>query len=159
MLVYHIPAPPNYPLKDPKYHLLETIRPLMEVYLGGLGSGCNDHKSRPRSRANGFDLDMQATGCHCGATPSMGVARHQGCGLGIVARRSPRILVSSRLFWKTQLLLEPATSRAPRPAASRPTVEAQKLDGLPPPLGTKADRQSMSLMLERLWYREGSFAS
>ena len=29
-----IPAPPNYPLKDPKYHLIDTIRPLIEVHCG-----------------------------------------------------------------------------------------------------------------------------
>ena len=28
------PAPPNYPLRDPKYHLIETIRPLIEVHWG-----------------------------------------------------------------------------------------------------------------------------
>ena len=30
----HVPAPPNYPLRDPKYHLIETIRPLIEVLWG-----------------------------------------------------------------------------------------------------------------------------
>ena len=29
------PAPPYYPLRDPKYHLTETIRPLIEVHWGG----------------------------------------------------------------------------------------------------------------------------
>ena len=29
-----LPAPPNYPLRDPKYHLIETIRPLIEVPWG-----------------------------------------------------------------------------------------------------------------------------
>ena len=29
-----LPAPPNYPLRDPKYHLIETIRPLIEVHWG-----------------------------------------------------------------------------------------------------------------------------
>ena len=28
--------PPNYPLRDPKYHLIETIRPLIEVHWGVL---------------------------------------------------------------------------------------------------------------------------
>ena len=28
------PAPPNYPLRDPIYHLIETIRPLIEVHWG-----------------------------------------------------------------------------------------------------------------------------
>ena len=28
------PAPPNCPLRNPKYHLIETIRPSIEVYLG-----------------------------------------------------------------------------------------------------------------------------
>ena len=28
------PAPPNYPLRYPKYHLIETIRPLIEVLWG-----------------------------------------------------------------------------------------------------------------------------
>ena len=32
-----LPAPPNYPLRHPKYHLTETIRALIEVQLGGLG--------------------------------------------------------------------------------------------------------------------------
>ena len=27
-------APPNYPLRYPKYHLMETIRPLVEVHWG-----------------------------------------------------------------------------------------------------------------------------
>ena len=31
-----MPAPPNYPLRQPKYHLMETIRPLIEVHWGGL---------------------------------------------------------------------------------------------------------------------------
>ena len=31
------PAPPNFPLRDPKYHLIETIRPLIEVHWGVLG--------------------------------------------------------------------------------------------------------------------------
>ena len=26
------PAPSNYPLRDPKYHLIETIRPSIEVH-------------------------------------------------------------------------------------------------------------------------------
>ena len=30
----HIPAPPKYTLRYPKYHLLETIRPLIEVHWG-----------------------------------------------------------------------------------------------------------------------------
>ena len=29
-----IPAPPNYLLRNPKYHLTETIRPLIEVHWG-----------------------------------------------------------------------------------------------------------------------------
>ena len=29
----HRVAPPNYPLRHPKYHLIETIRPLIEVHL------------------------------------------------------------------------------------------------------------------------------
>ena len=33
-----VPAPPNYPLRDAKYHLIETIRPLINRgILGGLG--------------------------------------------------------------------------------------------------------------------------
>ena len=28
------PAPPNYPLRDPKYHLIEIRRPLIEVHWG-----------------------------------------------------------------------------------------------------------------------------
>ena len=28
------PAPPNHRLRDPKYHLIETIRPLIEVHWG-----------------------------------------------------------------------------------------------------------------------------
>ena len=28
------PAPPNYPLRNPKYHLIETIRPLTKVNWG-----------------------------------------------------------------------------------------------------------------------------
>ena len=28
------PAAPNYPLRDPKYHLIETIRPLIELHWG-----------------------------------------------------------------------------------------------------------------------------
>ena len=28
------PAPPNYPLRNPKYHLTETMRPLIEVHWG-----------------------------------------------------------------------------------------------------------------------------
>ena len=31
------PAAPNYPLRHPKYRLIETIRPLIEVHWGGLG--------------------------------------------------------------------------------------------------------------------------
>ena len=31
-LIYQ--QPPNYPLRDPKYHLMETIRPLIEVHWG-----------------------------------------------------------------------------------------------------------------------------
>ena len=27
----YLPAPPNYPLRRPKYHLIDTIRPLIEV--------------------------------------------------------------------------------------------------------------------------------
>ena len=34
----HIPAPPNYPIRGPKYHLIDTIRPLIEVpKVRGLG--------------------------------------------------------------------------------------------------------------------------
>ena len=34
------PAPPKYPLRDPKYHFLETIRPSIEVHCGlGLEMG------------------------------------------------------------------------------------------------------------------------
>ena len=29
-----LPAPPNYPLRHPNYHLIEAIRPLMEVHWG-----------------------------------------------------------------------------------------------------------------------------
>ena len=29
-----LPAPPNCPLRNPKYHLIETIRPLIEVRWG-----------------------------------------------------------------------------------------------------------------------------
>ena len=29
-----VPAPPNYHLRHPKYHLIETIRPLIEVHWG-----------------------------------------------------------------------------------------------------------------------------
>ena len=29
-----LPAPPNYPLRHPKYHAIETIRPLIEVHWG-----------------------------------------------------------------------------------------------------------------------------
>ena len=32
-----LPAPPNYPLRHPKYHLIETRRPLVELHCGGLG--------------------------------------------------------------------------------------------------------------------------
>ena len=28
------PGPPNYPLEDPKYHLIQTIWPLIEVHWG-----------------------------------------------------------------------------------------------------------------------------
>ena len=30
-----LPAPPNSTLRDPIYHLIETIRPLVEVHRGG----------------------------------------------------------------------------------------------------------------------------
>ena len=30
----YVPAPPNCPLRDPKYHLIETIRPLIELHWG-----------------------------------------------------------------------------------------------------------------------------
>ena len=33
----YLPAPPNYPLRYPKYHLIETIRPLKKVHWGGAG--------------------------------------------------------------------------------------------------------------------------
>ena len=33
------PGPPNYPLRDPKYHLIETIRPLNRGTSVGLGKG------------------------------------------------------------------------------------------------------------------------
>ena len=29
-------APPNYPLRDPKYHLMETIRPFIDEVHGGV---------------------------------------------------------------------------------------------------------------------------
>ena len=29
-----VPAPPNYPLRYPKYHLIETIKPLIEIHWG-----------------------------------------------------------------------------------------------------------------------------
>ena len=32
----HTSAPPNCPLRNPKYHLIETIRPLIEVHWGVL---------------------------------------------------------------------------------------------------------------------------
>ena len=32
--IHPLPAPPNYPLIDPKYHLIETTRPLIEVHWG-----------------------------------------------------------------------------------------------------------------------------
>ena len=28
----HVPAPSNYPFRNPKHHLIETIRPLIEVH-------------------------------------------------------------------------------------------------------------------------------
>ena len=31
-----LPAPPNYPVRDRKYHLVETIRPLIEAYTLGV---------------------------------------------------------------------------------------------------------------------------
>ena len=31
---YRQPAPPNNPFRDPKYHVIDTIRPLLEVYWG-----------------------------------------------------------------------------------------------------------------------------
>ena len=31
---YSIPAPPNCPLRNPKYHQIETIRLLIEVHWG-----------------------------------------------------------------------------------------------------------------------------
>ena len=34
-----LPAPPNYPFRDPKYHLIETIRPLIELHWGVLVAG------------------------------------------------------------------------------------------------------------------------
>ena len=30
----YIPAPSNYPLRDPNYHLIETRTPLIEVHCG-----------------------------------------------------------------------------------------------------------------------------
>ena len=33
-LYVYLPAPPNYPLRYPKYHLIQTIRPLIEVHCG-----------------------------------------------------------------------------------------------------------------------------
>ena len=41
----YIPAPLNYPLRDPKYHLVETIRPVLEVHWGVLvGIDIDMHK-------------------------------------------------------------------------------------------------------------------
>ena len=58
----YAPAPPNYPLRHPKYHLIETIRPLIELHLGGLG--CPNSlfwDVRPLSRAlwRSFEFQFQ----------------------------------------------------------------------------------------------------
>ena len=47
-MISPIPAPPNYPLRDPKYHLIETMRPLIEVHCGVLVTS-NSNKRSPVS--------------------------------------------------------------------------------------------------------------
>ena len=34
---------PNCPLRNPKYHLIQTIRPLIEVHWGRVGRGAHEH--------------------------------------------------------------------------------------------------------------------
>ena len=34
LIIRYLPTAPNYPLRHPKYHLIETMRPLIEAYWG-----------------------------------------------------------------------------------------------------------------------------
>ena len=45
IVIHSKPAPPNYPLRDPEYHLIETIRPLIELH-GGVLEIVGHHVSR-----------------------------------------------------------------------------------------------------------------
>ena len=57
IIPYHVPAPPNYPLRDPKYHLIETIRPPIEVHWGVLVMLLYNSKAEAqRLQALGFDV-------------------------------------------------------------------------------------------------------
>ena len=41
IIFQYTPAPPNYPLRGPKYHLIDTIRPLIEIHWGVLAQNPN----------------------------------------------------------------------------------------------------------------------
>ena len=54
----YTPTSPNYALRDPKYHLIETIRPLIEVHWGAVGTYacscvCGIDRSSPANRGQG----------------------------------------------------------------------------------------------------------
>ena len=62
---YAIPAPPSHPLRHPKYHLIESIRPSIEVHWG-----C---RYGPHFMAN-FVLKVRSlVSCCC---PALGVSLH-----------------------------------------------------------------------------------
>ena len=75
---HKIPAPPNYPLRYPKYHLIETIRPLVvEVHGGGVGTKHGLWK-HPGSQSQNVASWAQRPGCWAFLSSSVCVACHVG---------------------------------------------------------------------------------
>ena len=70
--VLGMPAPPNYPLSNPRYHLFETLRPLIEPHWGGSrmipgseahpwGSGATLCAGNPRAGVASADQVLQGS--------------------------------------------------------------------------------------------------
>ena len=55
-----ISGAPNYPLRDPKYHLIDIIRPLIEVHWGGLVGAPNHMALIPREESTARALDKKS---------------------------------------------------------------------------------------------------
>ena len=123
-----VPAPPNYPLRYPKYHLIETMRPLIEVHWGSrymrllFGSPHWHADRRPGAKGRG-----QIVLCLNGAISVDGRNPHSG----------PRLLHSLRTqeFCYGIVILGPPClfDYMPKPQAGREGAFAYQAPGRPGP--------------------------